>query len=149
MQDRQGTSGYTRTCWRNSDAAQGILETHPLHKDTPQSVGRRLHSSTVGEPYVRYRPLLSAWRTRCGRANPNLRTDLGESDHAQAHNKDQHDQTKWWNPIVGTHTWYNQRKFRSSNFRLYWKLPVGLAASMFDRRNALAGRNCPKCCVFP
>ena len=54
---------------------------------------------------------------------------------------------------------YNQRKFRSSNFRLYWKLPVGLAASMFDRRDVLqrrcetweilAGRNCAKRCVFP
>ena len=43
----------------------------------------------------------------------------------------------------------NQRKFRSSNFRLYWKLPVGLAASMFDSRDVLAGRNCAKCCVFP
>ena len=42
-----------------------------------------------------------------------------------------------------------QRKFRSSNFRLYWKLPVGLAASMFDSRDVLAGRNCAKCCVFP
>ena len=43
----------------------------------------------------------------------------------------------------------NQRKFRSSNFRLYWKLPVALAASMFDSRDVLAGRNCAKCCVFP
>ena len=53
----------------------------------------------------------------------------------------------------------DQRKFRSSNFRLYWKLPVGLAASMFDSRDVLqrrcetwemlAGRNCAKCCVFP
>ena len=53
----------------------------------------------------------------------------------------------------------SQRKFRSSNFRLYWKLPVGLAASMFDSRDVLqhrcetweilAGRNCAKCCVFP
>ena len=52
-----------------------------------------------------------------------------------------------------------QRKFRSSNFRLYWKLPVGLAASTLDRRDVLqhgcetweilAGRNCTKCCVFP
>ena len=34
--------------------------------------------------------------------------------------------------------WYlihDQRKFRSSNFRLYWKLPVGLAASMLDSRD--------------
>ena len=44
---------------------------------------------------------------------------------------------------------YHQRKFRSSNFRLYWKLPVALAASMFDRRDVLAGRNCAKCYVFP
>ena len=43
----------------------------------------------------------------------------------------------------------HQRKFRSSNFRLYWKLPVALAASMFDSRDVLAGRNCAKCCVFP
>ena len=60
---------------------------------------------------------------------------------------------------VAVSTVYNQRKFRSSNFRLYWKLPVGLAASMFDSRDALqhrceiweilAGRNCAKCCVFP
>ena len=52
-----------------------------------------------------------------------------------------------------------QRKFRSSNFRLYWKLPIGLAASMFDSRDVLqhrcetweilAGRNCAKRCVFP
>ena len=42
-----------------------------------------------------------------------------------------------------------QRKFRSSNFRLYWKLPVGFPASMFDSRDVLAGRNCAKCCVFP
>ena len=42
-----------------------------------------------------------------------------------------------------------QRKFRSSNFRLYWKLPVALAASMFDSRDVLAGRNCAKCYVFP
>ena len=35
----------------------------------------------------------------------------------------------------------HQRKFRSSNFRLYWKLPVALAASMFDSRDVLAGRN--------
>ena len=41
---------------------------------------------------------------------------------------------------------FYQRKFRSSNFRLYWKLPVGLAASMFDSRDVLAGRNCAKCC---
>ena len=35
----------------------------------------------------------------------------------------------------------NQRKFRSSNFRLYWKLPVDLTAEMFWRvgiaRNAV------------
>ena len=43
----------------------------------------------------------------------------------------------------------HQRKFRSSNFRLYWKLPVALAASMFDSRDVSAGRNCAKCCVFP
>ena len=52
-----------------------------------------------------------------------------------------------------------QRRFRSSNFRLYWKLPVGLAASMLDSRDVLqhrcetweilAGRNCAKGCVFP
>ena len=52
-----------------------------------------------------------------------------------------------------------QRKFRSSNFRLYWKLPVGRAASMLDSRDVLqrrcetweilAGRNGAKCCVFP
>ena len=54
---------------------------------------------------------------------------------------------------------YRQRKFRSSNFRLYWNLPVGLAGSMLDSRDVLqrrcgtweilAGRNCAKCCVFP
>ena len=54
---------------------------------------------------------------------------------------------------------YIQRKFRSSNFRLYWKLPVALAASMFDSRDVvqrrcetgeiLAGRHCAKCGVFP
>ena len=47
------------------------------------------------------------------------------------------------------HQQHSQRKFRSSNFRLYWKLPVALAASMFDSRDVLAGRNCAKCCVFP
>ena len=54
--------------------------------------------------------------------------------------------------------WIIQRKFRSSNFRLFWKLPPGLAASMLDSRDVLqrrcetweilAGRNCAKCCVF-
>ena len=53
---------------------------------------------------------------------------------------------------------YYQRKFWSSNFQLYWKLPLGLAASMFDSRDVLqhrcetweilAGRNCAKCCVI-
>ena len=54
---------------------------------------------------------------------------------------------------------FNQRKFKSSNFRLYWRLPLGLAAtSMFDSTDVLqhrcetweilAGRNCAKCCVF-
>ena len=52
-----------------------------------------------------------------------------------------------------------QRKFRSFNFRLYRKLPLGLVASMLDSRDVLqhrcetweilAGRNCAKCCVFP
>ena len=37
---------------------------------------------------------------------------------------------------------YDQRKFRSSNFRLYWKLPVGLAASMLDRRDVGQKRCC-------
>ena len=55
-------------------------------------------------------------------------------------------------------TLYSQRKFRRSNFRLYWKLPLGLAASMFDSRDVLqhrcetwkilAGRNYAKWCVF-
>ena len=61
--------------------------------------------------------------------------------------------------ICGQQVKHNQRKFRSSNFRLYWKLLVGLAASMLDSRNVLqrrcetweilAGRNCAKRCVFP
>ena len=52
-----------------------------------------------------------------------------------------------------------KRKFRSSNFRLYWKLPLGLAASMLDSRDVLqhrcatgeilAGRTRAKCCVLP
>ena len=52
----------------------------------------------------------------------------------------------------------SQRKFRNFNFGLYWKLPIGLAASMFDSRDVLqhrcetweifAGRNCAKCYVF-
>ena len=54
------------------------------------------------------------------------------------------DATSWCNVI----NYDYQRKFRSSNFRLYWKLPVALAASMFDSRDVLAGRNCAKCCVF-
>ena len=32
-----------------------------------------------------------------------------------------------------------QRKFRSSNFRLYWKLPVALAASMFSQQRCFGG----------
>ena len=49
-----------------------------------------------------------------------------------------------------------QRKFRSFNFRLYWKLPLGLAAPMLDSRDVLqhkcetgeiwAGRNCEMLC---
>ena len=37
--------------------------------------------------------------------------------------------------------WYSdsQRKFRSSNFRLYWKLPVALAASMFSQQRCFGG----------
>ena len=55
---------------------------------------------------------------------------------------------KWFvYPEANTHI-HNQRKFRSSNFRLYWKLPVALAASMFDSRDVSAGRNCAKRCVF-
>ena len=56
------------------------------------------------------------------------------------------------------HIIYHQRKFKHSNFRLYWKLLLGLAASMFDSREVsqhrfetweiLAGRNCARCCVF-
>ena len=34
---------------------------------------------------------------------------------------------------------HNQRKFRSSNFRLYWKLPVALAASMFLQQRCFGG----------
>ena len=34
----------------------------------------------------------------------------------------------------------NQRKFRSSNFRLYWKLPLGLAASMLDSRDVFTAQ---------
>ena len=45
---------------------------------------------------------------------------------------------------ICAHAWsyveFYQRKFRSSNFRLYWKLPVGLAASMFDSRDVLQHR---------
>ena len=40
----------------------------------------------------------------------------------------------WW--IM---TKYDQRKFRSSNFRLYWKLPVALAASMFSQQRCFGG----------
>ena len=34
---------------------------------------------------------------------------------------------------------YYQRKFRSSNFRLYWKLPVALPASMFWQQRCFGG----------
>ena len=44
-----------------------------------------------------------------------------------------------WFWRVGGSRGPHQRKFRSSNFRLYWKLPVALAPSMFSQQRCFGG----------
>lgn len=69
---------YTRTC-RRTRTPPIHSDSHPLHKDTPAG---RLPTLLVSVCQAVPNGLLSASRTRCGKANPNLRTSL--SMHVQS-----------------------------------------------------------------